>query len=140
MRDVLFNIFCIIISGCGIALAKYLCALINKKIDEAQKNIELDEGLKVDSYIDKAQDAIETAVLQTMQTYVDTLKKQNKFDKEAQEEAKNKALEIAKKLISEESKDAIILLYNDFDLYVEANLEKFVNTNKSTPENDGEKK
>ena len=71
--------------------------------------------------------------MKTMQVYVESLKKQGKFDEAAQEEAKNKAVETAKALISEESKNAIILLYNDFDVYLDANIEALVNANKSTP-------
>lgn len=134
MKDVLFNMFYIIVSGCGIALAKYLCSLINKKVDEAQVNTEIKSNEKLNQYVDLAQNAIENAVLQTMQVYVDGLKKQDKFDKTAQEEAKAKAIETAKALISEESKNAIILLYNDFDVFLDANIEALVNANKSTPE------
>ena len=114
MRDVLENICYILISGCGIALARYLCVLINRKVDELQLNKEIKNNEKLNQYIDLSQAAIEDAVLQTMQVYVDTLKKQNRFDETAQEEAKNKAIETAKTLISEESKNAIILLHNDF--------------------------
>lgn len=138
MRDVLFNMFCIIISSCGVALAKYICSLINKKIDESQVNTDIKNNEKLNQYVDLAQNAIENAVLQTMQVYVDSLKKQDKFDKAAQEEAKNKAIETAKSLISEESKNAIILLYNDFDVFLDANIEALVNANKSTPEKESE--
>lgn len=133
MGDVIRNICYIIVSSCGVALAKYICSLINKKINEAQVNTDLKNNEKLNQYVDLAQDAIENAVMKTMQVYVDSLKKQGKFDEAAQEEAKNKAVETAKALISEESKNAIILLYNDFDVYLDANIEALVNANKSTP-------
>ena len=135
MSDVFFNMFCIIISSCGVALAKYICSLINKKIDETQVNTDIKNNQSLNQYVDMAQNAIEKAVMQTMQVYVDTLKKQDKFDKAAQKEAKNKAIETAKALISEESKNAIILLYNDFDVFLDANIEALVSANKSTIEN-----
>ena len=138
MGDVVRNICYIIVSSCGVALAKYICSLINEKINEAQVNTDIKNNEKLNQYVDLAQNAIENAVLKTMQTYVDTLKKQNKFDEAAQEEAKNKAIETAKTLISEESKNAIILLYNDFDVFLDANIEALVNANKSTPETDKE--
>lgn len=134
MRNVLENCCYILISGCGIALARYLCVLINRKVDELQLNKEIKNNEKLNQYIDLAQAAIEDAVLQTMQVYVDTLKKQNRFDETAQEEAKNKAIETAKTLISEESKNAIILLHNDFEVFLDARIEALVNTKKSIPD------
>lgn len=134
MRNVLENCCYILISGCGIALARYLCVLINRKVDELQLNKEIKNNEKLNQYIDLAQAAIEDAVLQTMQVYVDTLKKQNRFDETAQEEAKNKAIETAKTLISEESKNAIILLHNDFEVFLDARIEALVNIKKSTPD------
>ena len=136
MRNVLENICYILISGCGIALARYICLLVNKKVDELQLNKEIKNNEKLNQYIDLAQGAIEDAVLQTMQVYVDTLKKQNKFDETAQEEAKNKAIETAKALISEESKNAIILLHNDFEIFLDARIEALVNIKKSLPNKD----
>ena len=136
MGDVVRNICYIIISSCGVALAKYICSLINNKINEAQVDTDIKNNEKLNQYVDLAQNAIENAVLQTMQVYVESLKKQGKFDKAAQEEAKTKAIETAKALISEESKNAIILLYNNFDVYLDANIEALVNANKSTIENE----
>lgn len=136
MRNVLENICYILISGCGIALARYICLLVNKRVDELQLNKEIKNNEKLNQYIDLAQDAIENAVLKTMQVYVDTLKKQNKFDETAQEEAKNKAIETAKALISEESKNAIILLHNDFEVFLDARIEALVNIKKSLPNKD----
>lgn len=136
MKNVLENICYILISGCGIALARYICLLVNKKVDELQLNKEIKNNEKLNQYIDLAQGAIEDAVLQTMQVYVDTLKKQNKFDETAQEEAKNKAIETAKALISEESKNAIILLHNDFEVFLDARIEALVNIKKSLPNKD----
>ena len=136
MKNVFENICYILISGCGVALARYICLLVNKKVDELQLNKEIKNNEKLNQYIDLAQDAIEDAVLQTMQVYVDTLKKQNKFDETAQEEAKNKAIETAKALISEESKNAIVILHNDFEVFLDARIEALVNIKKSLPNKD----
>lgn len=126
IRDMLY----IIVSGCGLAIAKYVVDLINKKINETQVNTEIAEYEKLNGYIDSAQEAIKKAVISTTQTYVESLKNSGSFTKEAQEEAKSKAMEVAKQLITEESKKAIIVLYGDFDIFLDSTLETLVNQNK----------
>ena len=53
MENVLSNICYIIISSCGVALVKYLCSLINKKIDELQVNTEIKEHEKLNNEHEK---------------------------------------------------------------------------------------
>lgn len=130
MRNVLENICYILISGCGIALARYLCVLVNKKVDELQVNTEIKEHEKLNQYINSAQEAISNAVLTVTQTYVESLKKSGNFTKEAQIEAKNRATTIAKELITEECKNAIIIVYADFDKFLDSTIESLVQLNK----------
>ena len=130
MRDVFFNMFCIIISSCGVALAKYICSLINKKIDEAQVDTDIKNYEKLNQYIDSAQAVIANAVLTVTQTYVETLKKNGNFTKEAQLEAKEMAIDIANNLITEECKNAIITVYGDFETYLDSVIESLVQINK----------
>lgn len=130
MQNVLENICYIIISGCGIALARYIVSLINKKVDEIQVTTDLKENEKLNQYVDLAQNAISNAVLSVSQVYVDSLKANGSFTKEAQAEAKEKAVERAKTLITEESKNAIIILYGDFDSYLDSMIEAVVRASK----------
>lgn len=130
MSDILMDVLYIIITGCGMAVAKYIVDLVNKKINESQLNTELKEYEQLHKYIDNAQDVISKAVLTVSQTYVDSLKNAEKFTAEAQEEAKNKAVDIAKKMLSEESRNAIIILYNDLEVYLDASIESMVKQNK----------
>lgn len=130
MRDILYNMMYIIITGCGVAIAKYIVDLINKKINEIQINTEISKYDKLNKYVDDAQDAIAKAVLTVSQVYVDSLKNSNSFTPEAQKEAKNKAIEIAKELITEDSKNAILVLYKDYDAFLDATIEAFVKQNK----------
>ena len=90
MQDVLKNICYIIISGCGIALARYIVSLVNKKIDEIQVNTDIKSNEKLNQHVDLVQNAISNAVLSVSQVYVDSLKASGSFSKEAQETAKNK--------------------------------------------------
>lgn len=130
MTDVFENICYIIISGCGIALARYIVSLVNKRVDEIQVNTDLKKNEKLNQYVDLAQNAISNAVLSISQVYVDSLKASGSFTKEAQAEAKEKAMALAKQLITEESKNAIIILYGDFDSYLDSTLESIVRANK----------
>lgn len=130
MRDVLENICYILISGCSIALARYICLLVNKKVDELQVNTEIKEHEKLNQYINSAQEVISNAVLTVTQTYVESLKKSGNFTKEAQIEAKNRATTIAKELITEECKNAIIIVYADFDKFLDSTIESLVQLNK----------
>ena len=112
-------------------IIKELIDFFNKKIDEAQVNIDILNNQKLNQYIDKAQEIIGNAVLTVSQTYVDTLKKNGSFDEASQEEAKNKAIEIVNKMITEESKNAIIILYGDFNTYLDSMIESLVKQNKT---------
>jgi len=76
--------------------------------------------------IDQVQSVITTVVQATNQTFVDDLKKANKFTKESATEAKNKALEMAKELITEETANAIEQVYGNVDLYLDSMIENTV--------------
>ena len=73
IQDVLY----LIITGVLPLLITYGILFLKVKIKEQEKNLENDQLVK---YIDAATDAISKAVLAVNQTYVDSLKKQGKFD------------------------------------------------------------
>lgn len=131
MENILHDVLYIILSGCGIALAKYLVDFINEKINEVQVSTDIKEHDQLNKYIDDAQKVISNIVLSISQTYVETLKSKGEFTPEAQKEAKEKAMTLAEDMISEESKNAIIIVYNDFDKYLDAAVESLVNQNKA---------
>ena len=135
MEDLIRNIIYIILTGAGVAIVKEILIFINKKIDEIQAHTDVINYQKINQYVDKAQEIINNAVLTVSQTYVDTLKRNGNFDEASQEEAKNKAIEIANKLITEESKKAIIILYDDFDTYLDSMIESIVKQNKIVEKN-----
>lgn len=127
MKDVLYNMLYILITGCGIVMVKYVVGLINEQIDQAQTSVEQDW---LNYYIDIAQSIISSAVESTTQTYVDALKKAGQFNEEAQKTAKEKALAIAKKMLTEEVRNAIVEVYGDLDTYLDSMLETMVHQNK----------
>lgn len=130
MEELIRTIIYLIFTCVGVAIVKEVLTFINKKIDEVQVNTDITNYKKLNQYVDKAQEIIGNAVLTVSQTYVDTLKSNGSFTKEAQEKAKNKAIEIANKLITEESKNAIIILYGDFDVFLDSMIESLVKQNK----------
>ena len=128
--EVLKTLLYIILTMAGVALIRQVFVFLNKKIDEVQTETELAEYDQLNSYIDAAQEIIQSVVLQVSQTYVDTLKAAGKFTPEAQKAAKDKAVQLAKVLITDHVRTAIITLHGDFDLWLDMMIEKWVKLNK----------
>lgn len=131
MNQILLNILYIFITGCGVALTTYVVNLINKKINEIQVNTQISEYEQLNKYIDNVQDAIARIVLTLSQTVVDGLKASGNFTKEAQEQVKQQAIEMAKQMITEEAKKAIIQVYGDVDEFLNTSIESLVRENKN---------
>ena len=110
IQDVLY----LIITGILPLLITYGILFLKVKIKEQEKNLENDQLVK---YIDAATDA---------------MKKEGKFDAEAQKTAKQMAIDKAKALITEDSKAAIETLYSDFEAYLNDAIEELVRENKVT--------
>ena len=119
-----------IITGCGIAVINKVITFLNEKIDDLQKTKTFVEHEKLNRYIDYAQEAITTAVTSVSQTYVDSLKKSGQFDKTAANNAKKQAIEIAEKLISDNSKIAIETVFGDFEEYINNKIEAVIKSEK----------
>ena len=84
----------------------------------------------IEKYIDFADNAVDIAVKETTQTYVDSLKKQGAFDEAAQKEAFNKTFDTAKGLLTEMAVNAINLVYGDVDKWLKSKIESKVAENK----------
>jgi hypothetical protein len=108
-------------------LTVYITSFLKSKVKEVSAKIDNDT---LQEYINTAYDAIEKSVLAVNQTYVDSLKKSGKFDKDAQEQAKQMAIEQAKLLITDEAKQAVEVFYNDFNAYLESCIESIVRDSK----------
>lgn len=81
---------------------------------------------KVNKYIDKAQDVIIQCVDYVNQTYVDALKKEGKFDKNAQETAFYNCKERVMYLLNENTKQAIIEVFGDLEFWADSMIETAV--------------
>lgn len=81
-------------------------------------------------YISMLSDTITQCVIATNQTYVDELKEQGKFDKEAQETAFKATFNAVLAILSDEAKKYLTAAYGDLNTYITNQIEKTVNENK----------
>ena len=109
-------------------LTTFLVRYINAKMKTLVNTIS-DEKQK--KYIEMLNNTITDCVIATTQTYVDTLKKQGKFDKEAQEQAFLMTFNAVSDLLTEESKKYLNEAIEDLDLYIKQKIESEVNINKT---------
>ena len=110
-QETLNTLMSMVILPLLLALSGFAVAWLRKKTQEITANI---NDATVRKYVDLASDAVTKAVQTTFQTYVDALKAQGKFDKEAQLTALQKAKDTATALITDEAKRVIAEAYRDF--------------------------
>lgn len=106
----------------------YLTYLISVKIKELKQKTN-DETAK--KYLDMLNDTIASAVLTTTQTYVESLKKEGKFDIEAQKIAFTKTYNAVMKILTEEAKKYITESVGDLEMYVTNKIEAEVKLTKT---------
>jgi hypothetical protein len=111
-------------------LTKYLVNFISMKAEEMKQKTSNETAQK---YISMASETIMACVLATNQTYVESLKAQGKFDKEAQEVAFNKTLEAVLLLMNDEVKEYITEVFGDLNAYLTTQIEAAVNGTKMLP-------
>lgn len=109
---------------------KYLVSLIQKKKEEIDSKMNNEELSK---YSDMLANTIEECVIATNQTYVDSLKNKNAFDKKAQKEAFNLTYEKVKALLTDEAQKMLEEAYGDLNLYITTKIEAEVNMYKAAP-------
>lgn len=128
-QETLNTLMSMVILPLLLALSGFAVAWLRKKTQEITANI---KDSTVRKYVDLASDAVTKAVQTTFQTYVDTLKAQGKFDKEAQLTALQKAKDTATALITDEAKRVIAEAYGDFDKWLASTIETLVREDKRT--------
>lgn len=111
-------------------VAKYAVDLIKAKIKESNIIEEATKNENVSNLIKEALDNVMDAVLYVNQTFTESLKNKGEFNEEAWEEARKKAYNAALETISEESKNAIIMMYGSFDKWLQLKIESSVNVAK----------
>lgn len=97
------------------------------RVEAIKQQLENDEYNK---YIDMATNAICSSVIMLNQTYVQSLKEQGAFDKEAQARAFSAACNNAMTLMGAEAVTFLREAMDDFDLWLKTQVEATVNLNK----------
>lgn len=109
-------------------LTAYVIKFINAKSAELQAKVENDTA---DKYIAMLDSTICACVIATTQTYVDALKKENAFTKEAQIEAFNLTFNAVMSVLTDEAKKYLTSIYGDLNAYITNKIEAEVQINKS---------
>ena len=110
-------------------LTAYIVKIVNAKIEEISASHKNEFEKK---YIDMLNDTISDCVIATTQTYVESLKKQGRFDAEAQKEAFNQTYSAVMGILSEEAKKYLNEAIGDLNLYITQKIEAEVSINKTT--------
>lgn len=110
-----------------IILTRYLIVFIDAKRKELKEKTNNELANK---YIDMIYNTVTNCVLATNQTYVDSLKEQGNFDKEAQIKAFNETLAAIKVMLSEDALEYIHSITEDADFYLGKLIEASVRDQK----------
>ena len=108
-------------------LTAFAIKFIKTKSAEIQNKIDSDTA---DKYIAMLADTISACVVATNQTYVEALKKENAFTKEAQKEAFNLTFSAVMDVLTDDAKEYLTALYGDLSIYITNKIEAEVNLNK----------
>ena len=101
---------------------------IGIKINDQKKKT---DNEKIKQYWDMLEDTITSCVIATSQTYVSALKKEGKFDAEAQRIALQKTYDAIMKILTDEAKEYLSIAIGDLESYILNKIESNVATTKS---------
>ena len=104
-------------------LTAYICQLIKAKMVEIAEKTDND---LFDKYNFMLTDTITSCVIAVNQTYVDTLKKQGRFDLDAQKEAFKRVYEQVLDILKGDAYDYLNEVYSDLNGYITSLIEQQV--------------
>lgn len=128
--EILNYILYIVLTAILPVVATYTVNLIKTKIKEINVIANVTQNENISKIIENAFSDVMDAVLYINQIYVDALKSNGKFDKDAQKNAFNRAYTEALNIISDESKRVIQQTYGSFDKWLKLKIETSVNLAK----------
>jgi hypothetical protein len=108
-------------------LTAYVVKLVNAKINDISEKRNNDIEKK---YLEMLNSTITDCVVATTQTYVESLKKQGKFDSDAQKEAFNQTYAAIMNILSEDAKEYLNEAIGDLNLYITQKIEAEVKATK----------
>lgn len=127
MKDILTNALYDVAITIIIALGGAAIAFLRTKISSINNNSSNELANRIRWEVETA---VEDAVMAVNQTFVEELKKKNLFDKEAQEEAFDRALDGTLKALSQSTVEFINNTYGDITIWLKDKIEAAVNRNK----------
>lgn len=125
--NVLAQVFELVIYPVLSILGVYLVYLITTKIREMK---EKSKNELTNKYLDMLNTTISNCVLATTQTYVEALKKEGKFDLEAQKIAFSKTYDAVMKILTDDAKKYLTNVVGDLETFVTSKIEADVKLTK----------
>ena len=129
LEQFLQDLFFLVLTAAIPLCLKFLYSWVMAFVEEKTQNM---DNAQLKEYINSAVQAVMKAVMSTYQTYVDSLKKQDLFDEEAQKKAFEMAKNTALLMITEDVKAAVEEVYGDFNAWIDNTIEQFVKANKDS--------
>lgn len=105
----------------------YLIKYVQTKEKEINNNL---DNETIEKYVSMLSITIQECVTATTQTYVDSLKKQGKFDAEAQKIAFEKTYQAIMAILTEDTKEYLSSIYGDLQVYITNRIEAEVKLQK----------
>ena len=125
--NLLYDIFDLCIIPLFGVLVAYVVKYINVKGNEIAANVDSELASK---YIVMLTTTIADCVVATNQTYVESLKKEGKFDKDAQAKAFQMTYDAVMDILTDDAKEYLANFYGDLTLYLTKRIEAEVVANK----------
>lgn len=125
MNEILLNVLSVVVTAIILPLISLAGTKLIKWLSTKIKNE------KANSILVTATNIVINAVKSVFQTYVDSLKKEGKFDKESQLVALNKAKDVAISQMSEDVKEFIKNNYGNRDAWLNTQIEATIDTLKN---------
>ena len=125
--NLLYDIFDLCIVPLMGVLVVYLVQYIKAKGNEISTNLDSELASK---YIVMLTTTIADCVVATNQTYVESLKKEGKFDKDAQAKAFQMTYDAVMDILTDDAKEYLANFYGDLTLYLTKRIEAEVVANK----------
>ena len=125
--NLLYDIFDLCIIPLFGVLVAYVVKYINAKGNEIAANVDSELASK---YIVMLTTTIADCVVATNQTYVEALKREGKFDKDAQAKAFQMTYDAVMDILTDDAKEYLANFYGDLTLYLTKRIEAEVVANK----------
>lgn len=125
--EMIAQLFDLVIIPLLAALTVYAVKWINAQANNLKNKTDNDI---LDKYLEMLANTISKCVIATNQTYVESLKKEGKFDAEAQKVAFKKTYDAVMSIISIDMVEYLTEFVGDFETFLMQSIEAEVNANK----------